>query len=100
TTGLATSNTGFSNTVNISTAAGAISSSITYLFLASDEQTMDVTVDVLDAEGQVLSHKVATGVPFQRNRTTNLSGTLYSAEAQTSSFQLETAWLPDQAVSF
>ena len=100
TTGLATSNTGFSNTVNISTAAGAISSSITYLFLASDEQTMDVTVDVLNAEGQVLSHKVATGVPFQRNRTTNLSGILYSAEAQTSSFQLETAWLPDQAVSF
>lgn len=100
TTGLATSNTGFSNTVNISTAAGAISSSITYLFLASDEQTMDVTVDVLDAEGQVLSHKVATGVPFQRNRTTNLSGTLYSAEAQASSFQLETDWLPDQEVSF
>ena len=100
TTGLATSNTGFSNTVNISTAAGAISSSITYLFLASDEQTLDVTVDVLDAEGQVLSHKVATGVPFQRNRTTNLSGILYTAEAQTSSFQLETDWLPDQAVSF
>ena len=55
TTGLATSNTGFSNTVGISTDAGIPSSSITYLFLASDEQTLDVTVDVLDAEGQVLS---------------------------------------------
>lgn len=100
TTGLATSNTGFSNTVNISTAAGAISSSITYLFLASDEQTLDVTVDVLDAEGQVLSSKVATGVPFQRNRTTKLTGTLYSAEAQAGSFQLETDWLPDHNATF
>lgn len=100
TTGLATSNTGFSNTVNISVAAGTASSSITYLFLASDEQTLDVTVDVLDAEGQVLSSKVATGVPFQRNRTTKLTGTLYSAEAQAGSFQLETDWLPDQEVSF
>ena len=100
TTGLATSNTGFSNTVNISAAAGTTSSSITYLFLASDEQTLDVTVDVLDAEGQVLSHRVATGVPFQRNRTTKLSGALYSAETQANSFQLETAWLPTHEVNF
>ena len=100
TTGLATSNTGFSNTVNISTAAGAISSSITYLFLASDEQTLNVTVDVLDAEGNVLYTHPLVDIPFQRNRTTNLTGKLYANPAISGSFQLETDWLPIHEVSF
>ena len=100
TTGLATSNIGFSNTVNISTAAGAISSSITYLFLASDEQTMDVTVDVLDAEGNVLYTHPLVDIPFQRNRTTNLTGKLYANPAISGSFQLETDWLDNLELSF
>lgn len=100
TTGLATSNTGFSNTVNISTAAGAISSSITYLFLTSDEQTMDVTVDVLDAEGNVLYTHPLVDIPFQRNRTTNLTGKLYANPAISGSFQLETDWLDNLELSF
>ena len=99
TTGLATSNTGFSNTVNISVAAGTTSSSITYLFLASDEQTLDVTVMCWMRRVRCFQQS-GYGVPFQRNRTTKLTGTLYSAEAQAGSFQLETDWLPDQEVSF
>ena len=100
TTGLATSNSGFSNEVVISTGTNEVSKSNSYLFLATEEQTMDVTVDVLDAEGQVLSHKVATGVPFQRNRTTKLTGAMYTNESVGSSFLLETDWLTDYEDNF
>ena len=100
TTGLATDNSGFSNTVNISTAVGAASLSNSYLFLASDEQTLDVTIDVLDEEGNVLYTHPLKDVPFQRNRTTKLTGKLYANPAISGSFQLETAWLPNQEVSF
>jgi len=92
TTGLATSNTGFSNTVNISTAAGAISSSITYLFLASDEQTMDVTIETLDEDGAVLFSKTVDSVPFKRNRVTKLTGAMYTNSSVSGGFQIETAW--------
>lgn len=99
TTGLATVNTGFSNTVGISTAVGAPSTSSTCLFLASDEQTLDVTIEVLDADGHVLSSKLVEDVPFRRNRKTKLTGSIYSAPAA-GSFLLSTGWLDEEAVAF
>ena len=97
--GLATVNTGFSNTVGISTAVGAPSTSSTCLFLASDEQTLDVTIEVLDADGHVLSSKLVEDVPFRRNRKTKLTGSIYSAPAA-GSFLLSTGWLSDIEMSF
>ncbi|MBR4920989.1 MAG: hypothetical protein IKZ62_06720 [Prevotella sp.] len=99
TTGLATINTGSTSTVNIGTAVGATSSSVGYVFLAEDEQTMNVTIDVLDAQGTSISHKVVSDVPFKRNRTTKLSGTLYTTSASTN-FLLDTDWLPDYNQNF
>ena len=61
---LATVNTGFSNTVNISTAVGAPTTSSSAIFLATDEQTMNVTIEVLDADGHVLSSKLVENVPL------------------------------------
>ena len=100
TTGLATDNSGFSNTVNISTAVGAASLSNSYLFLASDEDTIDVTIETLDEDGNMLFSKTVANVPFKRNRITKLTGAMYTNDAISGSFQLETAWLQDQEVSF
>ena len=99
TTGLATSNTGFVNTLPIQSAVGNSTNSITYLFLATDEQTVNVTIDVLDANGNSISHKEVSGVPFQRNRMTVLTGSLYSSGSN-GSFQVETDWLDDFNMDF
>lgn len=92
TTGLAISNTGFANTVGISAATGAASSSLSFIFLATDEQVIDVTVETLDADGNTLFSKKIEGVLFKRNRVTKLTGPMYSAAAS-GSFQLDTKWL-------
>ena len=100
TTGLATSNTGFVNTVPISAAAGTTSNSISYLFLTGDEQTMNVTIETLDGEGNTLFSKTVNNVPFKRNRVTILTGAMYTNEAASGAFQLETAWLSNYNGNF
>ena len=99
TTGLALTNTGFVNTINIGAAVGTPTTSSSFLFLASDEQTLTVTLDVLDAEGNSISHKVVENVPLRRNRVTTLTGSLYSA-GSTSDFQVETEWLEGNTIGF
>ena len=99
TTGLATANAGFSNVLPIQSAVGNPTNSITYLFLATDEQTVNVTIDVLDADGNSISHKVVANVPFKRNRQTVLSGSIYSAGVS-GDFTVETDWLDDYNMDF
>lgn len=100
-TGFATSDTGFSNTVNISTEVNKRSASISYLFLNNTEETMDVTVDVLDSEDAVLYHKVMRNVPFKQNRTTKLAGMLYTVTAPGSTaFQVNDGWIDELVVNF
>ena len=100
TTGAATSDTGFSNTVTTSTAAGVASLSNSYLFLATDEQTMDVTIETLDADDNVLFSKTVEDVPFKRNRVTKLTGKMYSDADVSGAFQLETAWIDQYEDTF
>lgn len=100
TSGLATVNTGFSNTVGIAAAVGAKSASISYIFLNTDEQTMDVTIETLDADGNTVYTRTVENVPFKRNRVTKLTGALYSASASTSGFQVNTDWLSDHSINF
>lgn len=100
TTGLAINNTGFANTVGNSASIGATSTSSTCLFLATDEQDIDVTIETLDADGAVLFSKTVENVPFKRNRKTILIGAMYTNEALSGTFQVETAWLTDQNGSF
>ena len=100
TSGLATVNTGFANTVPISTAAGSTSNSVSYLFLATDEQDIDVTIETLDSEGNTLFSKTVEKVPLKRNRVTKLTGAMYTNDAVNGTFQLETAWLTDENVAF
>lgn len=99
-TGLATSNTGFANTVPISATAGETSNSISYLFLAHDEQNLDVTIETLDAEGHTLFTKTVENVPFKRNRATVLTGSMYTNNSVNGGFKLNADWLPDYADNF
>ena len=100
TTGLATVNTGFANTVNVSAKEGAKSTSSTYFFLLTDEQTMDVTIETLDAEGGTLFSKTVNDVPFKRNRMTKLIGNIYTNNSLFGDFQIETAWLSEYVGGF
>ena len=99
-TGLALDDNGFSNTVSISAAAGATSTSKSFLFLSADEQTMDVTIETLDGQGHVLYTNTVTNVPFLRNRMTRLSGAVYTNPSVGSSFQLNTEWINSTTLNF
>ena len=100
TTGLATANTGFSIVNNLSTAVGAVIGIGTYAFLATDEQTMNITLEVLDNDDNVLCTKAISSVPLKRNRKTTLRGALFTPSASSLSFQLTTTYLDDLTVTF
>lgn len=100
TTGLALDNTGFSNTVYGEGNTGQTTSALNFLFLASDEQKMDVTIETLDADGAVLFSKTVNDVPLRRNRVTTLTGAMYSPAAATATFTLSTDWLPGNNLNF
>lgn len=95
TTGLALSDTGYENTIGNSTTVGGLSTSRGYLFLTSDEQTMDVTIETLDVDGHVLFSKQVKNVPFKRNRTTVLTGYLYSNPSISGTFKVNADWLEE-----
>lgn len=90
-TGLAVSDNGLVNTVGTTAAVGATTNTVSYLFLASDEQTMSVTEEALRTDGTVYSSRTVANVPLQRNRVTVLRGPLYS-NASGAGFTVNTAW--------
>lgn len=105
TTGLATSNTGFSVTMAFPDATlGSTAAMGTYLFLATDEQTLNVTIETLDAaDGNVLFSKTITDVPFIRNRQTKLTGAIFSGTGtgvSASGFQVSTDWITAHNIDF
>ena len=101
TTGLATSNTGFSVTNSPSAAVGSTVNFGSFVFLATDEQTVNITLEVLDANEAVMFTRYVPNVPLRRNRQTTLSGAVFTSFAATSSaFQLETSWLDGNTVNF
>ena len=98
TTGFATDNNGFViiNTPSIVGEPIAISS---YVFLTENTQTMDITIETLDANDQVVFSTVVHDVPFKRNRVTKLQGSLFSSSVA-SAIQVETAWENEEVVNF
>lgn len=101
TTGLATSNTGFALTNTPSATVGQTIDVGSFVFLTTDEQKVNITIEVLDANEDVMFTKYVTNVPLKRNRQTILSGPIFTETAITSSaFKLETAWLADNTVNF
>ncbi len=100
TTGLATDDLGFSQTNNPAASVGATISVNIYPFLYTDEETMTVTIEALDASDNVLITKTVPNVPLKRNRQTTLTGAVYTPGSSTAGFQLETDWLPGTTVTF
>lgn len=100
TTGLALTDDGFSQTNNPSTAAGATIKVTSFPFLYSDEETMTVTIQALDANNNVLITKTVNNVPFKRNRQTTLTGAVFTPGSSSATFQLETDWIDGLNVNF
>lgn len=91
-TGLAIGNSGFSVTNTPSATVGSTINVLNFAFLSTDEQTMDITLEVLGDHDEVLITKVIRNVPLKRNRKTILSGPVFSPSTSVVSFSLETAW--------
>ncbi len=100
TTGLAANNDGFECVLGFSKPAGSPTNIVSYLFLATDEQNVDVLVEMLNSNGDVLYSRSAQNVPLKRNRITTLTGTLFSNTGVTSSFQVNGNWLTEHSVNF
>ena len=100
TTGLAYDNNGFSLTNTPTSATDSPINVLSFLFLNTDEQNINITIETLDSQDNVVSTHVVENVPFKRNRKTILKGPLFSGPVSTSSFQLETAWLDEVTVNF
>ena len=99
TTGLATVNSGFAVT-NTPSSAVTILDVGNYAFLATDEQTMDITIEALDAGENVLFTKVVPNVPLRRNRVTTLTGQVFTAGTSSATFQVDSDWLEGNEVPF
>lgn len=97
TTGLALDDDGFTLTNTPSAAVGSTINVTSYLFLASDEETMDITIEALNSSDVVLYSKTLHNVSFKRNRKTKAQGAIFSTSGS-AGFQLETAWLEDNPV--
>jgi hypothetical protein len=100
TTGFATSNNGFVVGNSAGTPVGETCNFVSFLFLAADEQDIDVTIEALDDEDNVLFTKTIEDVPFKRNRVTKLRGSMFTAGASTASFQFETSWIDEEVIDF
>lgn len=100
TTGLALDDEGFSQTNTPSSAVGSSINIYSNVFLSTDEQTMNITIEALDANDNVLFTKVVPGVPLKRNRQTTISGPIFTAGSSSVGIQLETSWLEPNTVTF
>ena len=101
TTGLATDANGFSLTNTATPFEGGPTVGIgNYSFLSTDEMKMDITLEALDADGNVLITKVVEKVPLRRNRQTTLRGPLFTPSSSSASFLLETTWITGNIVDF
>jgi hypothetical protein len=99
TSGLATDDNGFSLTNNPAVQDGHLGI-CNFAFLATDEETMTITIEALDADNHVLFTKSVPGVPLKRNRQTTLTGAIFTTSASSAAFQVETAWIEGNTVNF
>ena len=98
-TGLAVVDAGFSNVVSISTAVGNVTKSGSYVFLATDEQMVNVTIEVLNSENTAIFTKQISDVPLKRNVTTILTGSMYTNDGN-ASFLINSEWGTQTNINF
>lgn len=96
--GLALDDNGFTLTNTPSAAVGSPINVTSFVFLNTDEETMDITIEALGANDVVLYSKTLQDVSFKRNRKTKASGTIFTTSGS-AGFQLNTDWLTDSEVA-
>lgn len=99
TTGLAVGNAGFSNEVAISKNVGEKTTTGSYVFLAADEQAVDLTIEVLNSGGTAIFTKQVGDVPLKRNRLTTLTGAMYTNKGN-AAFLVNTDWETGDPINF
>lgn len=100
TTGLATDDDGFVVTNSAKPDKNGVLDIFSIVFLAADQETMDLTIDVLDANNVVLLTKHLKDVHFRRNQITKATGAVFTPDPTTLTFTLNTTWLPDEHYNF
>lgn len=100
TTGLATDDDGFVVTNSAKPDKNGVLDIFSIVFLAADQETMDLTIDVLDANNTVLLTKHLKDVHFRRNQITKATGAVFTPDPTTLTFTLNTTWLPDEHYNF
>jgi hypothetical protein len=100
TTGLATDDDGFVVTNSAKPDKNGVLDIFSIVFLAADQETMDLTIDVLDANNTVLLTKHLKDVHFRRNQITRATGAVFTPDPTTLTFTLNTTWLPDEHYDF
>lgn len=100
TTGLTLNNGGFTQTNNPKTAVNSSIDVGLFPLLHTDEQTMTVTIEALDADNQVLISKVVPDVPFKRNKVTTLRGAVFTPSTSSAALKVETDWLTETIINF
>ncbi len=71
-----------------------------YAFLPADEQTMDITIQALDADSNVISSRVIPDVTLSRRQITKITGAIFSPSSSGFNILIDTDWLPDQEINF
>jgi len=100
TTGLATDDDGFVVTNSAKPDKNGVLDIFSIVFLAADQETMDLTIEVLDANNTVLLTKHLKDVHFRRNQITKATGAVFTPDPTTLTFTLNTTWLPDEHYNF
>ena len=99
-TGLSLTDAGFTQTNNPSTDVGATIGISCFPFLATDEETMNVTIEALDANLNVLFTKTIENVPFKRSYITTVSGPIFTANSSSVGMKLSTDWGEFDPITF
>ncbi len=99
-TGLALTDGGFTQTNTPSAAVGSTINVGSMPLLYTDEETMDITIEVLDPSENVLFTKLVPNVPFKRNNITTVSGPIFTTGSLAFGFKLNTTWGPGYNVTF
>lgn len=98
TTGLATNNNGLTNAVVVTSPVGTTATVSSYLFLASDQQNVNVTLNVY-SNNIVTFNTVVNNVPLQRNKVTTLRGKVFTSDSN-GTFSVDTEWLDPTIIDF
>ena len=101
TTGLSLTDAGFTQVNSPATAVGKTINVACLLYLFTDEETMGVTIEALDADDNVLFTKSFAEVEFKRGYKTTIKGPIFTAGPSTVGFKLNTTeWAEGKTYEF